>query len=197
MTVERLEKQIAFIKEIDKAKSIFRRNRLMDNSRYENDAEHSWHIAIMAAILSEHANAPTLDVGRVILMVLIHDLVEIGVGDTFIYDQAARATKVAQERESAERVFGMLPDDQRDHLRALWEEFEAKETDEAKFATSLDRLQPMMHNASTEGHAWKKHGVKRHQVESVNSRIAEGSETLWTLAKGIIAQAAKDGHLEE
>ncbi|MBI5093577.1 MAG: HD domain-containing protein [Candidatus Hydrogenedentes bacterium] len=197
MSLDRLEKQIAFIKEIDKAKSIFRRNRLLDNSRYENDAEHSWHIAIMAAILVEHANEPNLDIGRVILMVLIHDLVEIGVGDTFIYDEAARATKVEQERESAERVFGMLPEGQRDHLRALWEEFEAKETSEARFAGALDRLQPLIHNASTEGHAWKKHGVTRRQVESVNSRIANGSESLWTFAKGLIAGAVKNGHLEE
>jgi putative hydrolase of HD superfamily len=197
MDLGRLEKQIEFIKEIDKVKTIFRRNRLMDDSRYENDAEHSWHIAVMAIILGECANEPNLDIAKVIKMALIHDLVEIGVGDTFIYDQAARAAKVQEERASAHRVFGLLPDDQRDILLALWEEFEAKETPEAKFAGSLDRLQPLLHNSQTKGHAWRKHGVKRHQVEAVNSHIQYGSKELWDFAQSIIARAVENGDLEE
>ncbi len=198
MCRERLEKQIAFIKEIDKVKSIFRRNRLIDDSRYENDAEHSWHLAIMAFILCEHANDQKLDVAKVIRMALVHDLVEIGVGDTFIYDLEKRASKAEEERESANRVFGLLPDDQRDALIALWEEFEARQTPEAKFARSLDRIQPLTHNASTQGHAWKKHNVKRHQVEAVNRCIEDGSETLWAYAKKeLIERSVANGYLEE
>jgi len=197
MDLERLRKQIEFIKEIDKVKSVFRQNRLLDDSRYENDAEHSWHLALMAMILSEYANDAALDLPRVLMMVLVHDLVEIGVGDAFIYDVKDREAKSSKERASAECIFGMLPPDQRDQLMALWEEFEAKETPEAKFAGALDRLQPLIHNSTVQGHAWKKHGIRRHQVYSVNSRIQEGSEPLWALAQDLIAQSVKNGYLEE
>lgn len=195
MNRERFEQQLAFIKEIDKAKSILRRNRLLDDSRYENDAEHSWHLALMAIVLREYADDPRVDVSRVILMVLIHDLVEIGVGDAFIYDTESRAAQVAKEREAAQRVFGLLPEDQRDQLLALWREFEAKESPDAKFALVLDRMHPLIHNACTQGHAWRKHGVQRHQVEEVMRPVAQGSTALWQVVQELIEQSVQQGYL--
>ncbi len=195
MNRERLEQQLAFIKEIDKAKSIFRRNQLLDASRYENDAEHSWHLAVMAIVLLEYADDPQVRLDRVIMMVLLHDLVEIGVGDAFIYDEETRAAQAEKERAAAERIFGMLPPDQGRPMQALWEEFEARETADARFALVLDRIHPFLHNASTQGHAWRKHGVRRHQVEAVMRPIAEGSLALWELVQELIEQSVRDGHL--
>jgi putative hydrolase of HD superfamily len=195
--VNRLGQQLEFIREIDKAKGILRRNRLMDDSRYENDAEHSWHIAIMAMLLLEHAAEPGIDAFRVVKMLLIHDLVEIDAGDTFIYDAEALAGKEERERAAAERVFGILPDDQRDEFRALWDEFEAQKTPEARYGLAMDRLQPFLHNFATRGHAWNKYGVTRAQVERIMQGMAPGSETIWTYVQGMIEQAVAQGFLKE
>ena len=192
----RLQKQFAFIHEIDKLKKILRQTLLTDGSRRENDAEHSWHISAMALILSEYSNSD-IDVLRVLKMLLIHDLVEIGAGDTFCYDVEANKGKPERERIAAEEVFGLLPSDQARDLIELWEEFERRETPESKFAAALDRLQPVLHNCATEGAAWQKHGVKRAIVEDRNSHIKEGSRVLWEEFSRIIDDAAKKGYLPE
>lgn len=191
--MDRLAQQIAFLKEIDTVKSIVRRSRLMDNSRYENDAEHSWHLAVMAMVLAEHAESDDLDLARVIKMVLIHDVVEIDAGDTFFSDSAVRAEKAVSERQAAERIFGLLPTDQCAEFRALWDEFEARETSEARFAASLDRLEPCIQNACTEGHSWRKHRISRQAAEAANAHIADGSTALWQYARSLYAEADAKG----
>jgi len=192
MSVSRIADQLRFIEEIDKVKAVLRRTRLLDNSRYENDAEHAWHLAVMAVVLAEHANVPTLDVGKVIKMVLIHDIVEIDTGDTFLYDREARRARESSERAAAERIFGLLPADQRDEMMALWVEFESRQTPEAKFAAALDRLEPILQNARTGAHAWKKHGVTKSEVLAANRHVAEGSEELWRLAEELIESAGTE-----
>jgi putative hydrolase of HD superfamily len=153
----RLEQQLGFILEVDKLKSVLRQTRLVDGSRRENDAEHSWEVAMMAVVLAEHAGAP-IDLARVVRMLLIHDIVEIDAGDTFIYDEGARKTQVEREEQAAERLFGLLPDDQAVELRELWAEFEDLKTAESRFATAMDRLQPLLHNYHSGGAIWSKHG---------------------------------------
>lgn len=197
MNRKRFERQIAFLKEIDKAKSIFRRTRLFDDSRYENDAEHAWHLAVMAVTLAEYANAEQLDVAKVIKMVLVHDIVEIDAGDALVYDSTLRHEKKEKERRAAVRIFGLLPDDQRDELRALWEEFEARKTAEARFAAALDRLEPILQNAATGGHAWRKHGITRKQAEAVNEHIADGSADIWQYVKELLDESAQQGHFAQ
>ena len=198
---ERLGRQMAFIREIDKLKSVYRRTLLMDGARFENDAEHSWHLAVMAILLAEHANAPAgggrgIDVARVIRLVLIHDLVEIDAGDTYCYDTAGHIDKAAREHKAADRIFGLLPADQQAEVRALWEEFEARVTPEARFAAALDRLQPLMHNFQTNGVVWRQHGVSRERVAERNHHVVEGSATLWAYAEGLIREAVQRGYLE-
>lgn len=156
---DRLERQIAFCREIDKEKQVGRQTYLADGSRKENDAEHAWHMAVMTLLLSEYANEE-IDVLRTVSMLLIHDLVEIDAGDTFAYDEEAKKSQRERERKGAERLFGMLPEDQRDRLRAMWDEFEAGETAEARFARTMDNLQPMMLNAASDGKAWLERGVR-------------------------------------
>lgn len=180
--MERLEQQFAFLREIDKEKMIGRQTYLTDAVRKENDAEHAWHMAIMTLLLSEYANEE-IDVLRTISMLLIHDIVEIDAGDTYAYDIEAKKTQRQREERAAERIFGMLPSDQREKMRALWEEFEACETKEAKFARSMDNIQPMMLNAATDGKAWEEHEVRLSQILKRNQRTKEGSETLWKYAK--------------
>lgn len=180
--MERLEQQFAFLREIDKEKMIGRQTYLTDAVRKENDAEHAWHMAIMTLLLSEYANEE-IDVLRTISMLLIHDIVEIDAGDTYAYDMEAKKTQRQREERAAERIFGMLPSDQREKMRALWEEFEACETREAKFARSMDNIQPMMLNAATDGKAWEEHEVRLSQILKRNQRTKEGSETLWKYAK--------------
>ena len=153
-----LEQQIRFIVEIDRLKTVLRQNYLADGTRRENTAEHSWHVALMALVLAEHAAAP-VDRARVLELLLVHDLVEIDAGDTFAYDSQGTETKLAREQAAADRIFGLLPEAQARELRALWDEYEAEETPEARFALSLDRLMPMLHNALTEGRAWRANGV--------------------------------------
>ena len=189
MISERLQKQIQFVIEADKLKQVYRRTLLMDGSRCENDAEHSWHLALLAVLLAEYAGAPGLDVPRVLKMVIVHDLVEIDAGDTYCYDRAGNATKAAREVKAADRIFGMLPEDQAADLRRAWEEFEARATPEAKFAAALDRVQPLLHNFRTEGRMWQKHGVTAREVMERNRHIADGAPALWEYAESLIREA--------
>ena len=179
--MERLEQQMAFIKEIDGLKKIGRQTYIKDGSRKENDAEHSWHLAIMAFVLKEYANEE-IDVLRVILMVLVHDIIELDAGDTYAYDEAGNTTKRERELKAAERIFHILPDDQAVYFRGLWDEFEEWETMEAKYAHTLDNLQPMMLNDATNGKSWEEHKVKLSQILQRNAKTASGSETLWQYA---------------
>ena len=190
----RLSAQIAFILEIDKLKTILRQTLVTEGLRRENDAEHSWHIATMAFILAEYADTP-IDTGRVAKMLLIHDVVEIDAGDTFIHDEAGHADKDAREQAAADRLYGILPPDQAAELHALWQEFEARETDDARFAHSLDRLQPLLHNFATEGRAWASHKVTADKVEKLLPRIEGGSRRLADYARALIAEAVARGYL--
>jgi putative hydrolase of HD superfamily len=191
----RLGAQLAFVREIDRVKGIFRQTTLMDGSRKENDAEHSWHIALMAVVLAEHAPSE-LDVLRTVTMLLAHDLVEIDCGDTFCYDTAGMVGKHERESAAADRIFGLLPPAQAAHLRSLWDEFEARETPEARYANALDRLQPMLHNFETSGGAWREHGVTADRVLRRNRIIGEGAPGLWDFARDMIAEAVRMGFLD-
>jgi putative hydrolase of HD superfamily len=191
---ERLRKQLEFIIEIDKVKSIIRKSRTFHNKRYENDAEHGWQISMMALVLAEYANE-TIDIGKVIKMTLIHDLVEIDAGDTFLY-AANRSDAIVNERECAKRIFGMLPEDQCNEFIALWEEFEAKETAESKFAGVMDRLEPLMQNYHDEGHTWKKHSISSEKVFQLNSKMEKGSAVIWGYARSMIEDAVRRGFLK-
>ncbi|HAA25381.1 MAG TPA: phosphohydrolase [Ruminiclostridium sp.] len=193
--MDRLKKQISFIIEIDKLKTVYRQSLISDKSRYENDAEHSWHLALMAMLLNEHTNEK-VDLLKVIKMVLIHDLVEIDAGDTYCYDEKAKIDKREREEKCANRIFSLLPDDQRDEMFELWEEFEKMETAEAKFAAALDRLQPVMLNYTADGLSWKKHGISVAQVIERNRLMKDGSDKLWDYAKQIIEDAVKKGYLK-
>lgn len=193
---DRLGAQIRFLVEIDKLKSVLRRTLLVDSSRRENSAEHSWHLAIMAILLQEYA-AESVDLHRVVKMLLVHDIVEIDAGDTFCYDVEAQQSKEARELEAAERIFGLLPDDLGRELRSLWDEFEAGRSPDARFAAALDRLQPLLHNYSTEGGTWQEHRVTRDQVVARNAFIAEGSPRLWDYAKALIEDAVARGFLAD
>lgn len=195
MMIERFKQQLEFIIEIDKLKQIYRRTYIMDSSRTENDAEHSWHLALMAMLLAEYAEKKPLDIFRIIKMVLIHDIVEIDAGDTYLYDEQAAQDKTEREQKAADRLFGLLPNDQMCEFRSLWEEFEEKATPEAKFAAALDRFQPLLHNYYTEGKSWKVHGVSSDKVIKRCSHMQEGSPTLWEHAKILIQQAVEKGYL--
>ncbi|MHA2378907.1 MAG: HD domain-containing protein [Candidatus Thorarchaeota archaeon] len=193
---ERLEQQLRFIVEIDKLKKIVRQSALVDRSRQENDSEHSWHIAVMAFLLSEYANAD-VDVLKVLKMTLIHDLVEIDAGDTFAYDKVNAKTQNDREARAARRVFGLLPEDQRDELHDLWEEFESMSTLEARFAVAIDRLQPLILSYNNRGWSWERHGVVKSQIVESKRSIGEGSEKLWQLAQELIEAAVGEGFLED
>ncbi len=190
----RLDQQIGFILELDTLKSVLRRSYLLNNTQRENSAEHSWHLSAMALVLAEHANAD-IDQFRVLKMLLVHDIVEIDSGDTYIYDTAGNDTKAVREQEAAQRIFGLLPDDQKLELTQLWQEFEARETPEAKFAAALDRLMPLLHNYHTEGRSWREHGITKQQVLNLNRHIADGSQSLWEYAESLIDDAAAKGYL--
>lgn len=193
---ERFSQQIDFILEIDRLKHVYRKTLLLTSKRAENDSEHSWHLAVMALLLSEYSNDNTLDVCKVIKMVLIHDLVEIDAGDTYCYDVEAVKEQAKKERKAAERIFGMLPADQAEQFWALWDEFNAMTTAEARFAAALDRLQPLLHNFHTQGTMWKKHRVTKAQVVERNGPMANGSEALWEYAKkNLIDEAVRKGYL--
>jgi len=182
----RLEQQLDFLRVVDSLKRVDRMTRLIQRSgeisRRENSAEHSWHLALMAMMLVEHANEP-VDLARVLQMILVHDIVEIDAGDTFVYDAAAMVGKADREEAAANRIFGLLPDDQKNELLELWHEFEARETPEAKYASALDRLAGMLPNAVNNGGTWNEHHVTVEQVTRRNESIATGSDVLWEHAK--------------
>ena len=178
----RLEKQMAFIEEVDKIKLIGRQNYLADGSRKENDAEHSWHLALMTLLLSEYSNEE-IDVLKTMGMVLIHDIVEIDAGDTYAYDYEAQKTQKERELAAADRIFNILPEDQAKKLRDLWDEFEAGETAEARFAAAVDRVQPAMLNSVSGGISWKEHDVTLSNVMERNGKAALGSEVMWEYVK--------------
>ena len=191
----RLARQIEFIAECDKLKEVFRQTLNTNSRRAENDAEHSWHLCLCVIVLAEHANASTLDVLRVLKMLIVHDLVEIDAGDTFAYDAAAMANQHEREAIAAKRIFGLLPADQSAEFRALWDEFEAKETAESKFATAMDRFQPMLLNCRSQGAAWNRHGVTHERVVARNRQIEDGCTELWSYAEKMLQEIVKAGHL--
>ena len=193
---ERLKKQLDFALEIDKEKNIFRQTHLSGHGRNENDAEHAWHMAIMAYLLREYSNAP-IDVSKVMLMCLIHDIVEIDAGDTYAYDEENKKTQAAREEAAKKRIFGMLPEDQASELMALFEEFEAYETPEAKFARALDNLQPLMLNNSNGGEDWKKHEVTATQVYGRQGKTVLGSEKLFEVVDSIIKDHIRCGNIKD
>ncbi|MBD1853675.1 HD domain-containing protein [Leptolyngbya sp. FACHB-711] len=191
---QRLTQQIQFILEIDRLKHILRQTLLVDASRQENSAEHSWHLAIMAIVLAEYAPAGT-DMSRAIQMLLIHDLVEIDAGDTFCYDVQGNLDKADREQRAADRIFGLLPPDLEAELRLLWEEFEARETATAQFAAALDRIQPLLHNYKTAGGTWKKHGVSIDQVWKRMEPVKQGTPDLWEWVEAIVAESVAAGYI--
>ncbi|WP_343555502.1 HD domain-containing protein [Sphingobacterium sp.] len=193
---DKLLKQIEFIKEIDKIKYIQRKTKLFNSDRTENDAEHSWHLAVMAMVLSEHANQ-SVDLLKVIKMVLIHDIVEIDAGDTFIYDTEKNHTNTEVERLAAQRIFGILPAEQAEELIALWEEFEAGQTHDAQFARAMDRLEPLLQNSSNNGGTWNEPGVNYEKVYAKKSVIKDGSAVLWGYAEKLIDTGVMRGILKK
>lgn len=193
---DRLKKQMEFILEVDKLKKIGRQTYLSDASRKENDAEHSWHLALMAVLLAEHSNED-IDILKVITMVLIHDLVEIDAGDTYAYDEVGKASQRKREEAAADRIFNILPQDQARYMRNLWEEFETQETSEAKFARTLDNAQPVMLNDATDGLAWREHEVKLNQVMGRNKNTHKGSEDIWEYVQDIFIKNVSKGNIIE
>lgn len=196
MDHERLKKQLRFILEIDKEKNILRQTHLFGHGRRENDAEHAWHMAVMAYLLREYANEP-VDLAKTMMMILIHDVVEIDAGDTYAYDEEGKSTQREREEAAAERLFGMLPEDQAGELRELFEEFEAYETAEARFAHVMDNFQPMLLNDSNGGGDWREHGVSRSQIEKRNEKTGTGSREIWEYMQEIIRRNVQQGNLRE
>lgn len=182
---ERLSRQIAFLMEADKLKSILRQTSLIDSSRQENSAEHSWHLVLAATVLREHAPS-AIDLIRVLQILTLHDLVEIDAGDTFAYDAVGLETKVAREQAAATRLFGLLPADQAEEFRALWDEFEAQETMESRFANALDRLQPLLQNAGCDGGTWRTHNLTREAVLDRMAPVRIGLPNLWPTVMEVI-----------
>lgn len=194
--MDNLEQQIKFLIEIDKLKTIERKTKIISGTRHENDAEHSWHLAMMAIILHKHANQD-VDLFKVIRMLLVHDLVEIDAGDTFAYDTHGQGDKYERELIAANRIFGMLPAEQGKELMELWVEFENKESNEAKFAASLDRLQPLIHNYLNDGDTWQKYNITSEKVLARNKEISNGSAKLWHYAQQIINHSVERGILDK
>ncbi|MBN2476225.1 MAG: HD domain-containing protein [Pirellulales bacterium] len=194
---DRLARQLQFLVEIDKLKSVLRRTWLVDGSRLENDAEHSWHLGLFAVLLAEHAAGENLDLLRVLKMVLMHDLVEIDAGDTYAYDEVAKADQADREQQAADRLFALLPPDQAAEFRGLWDEFEAGRTLEARFAAAVDRFQPLLHNYLTRGRAWRQHGVTSDRVVARTRSIADGAPVLWEHVLELIRDAVAEGYLAE
>ena len=193
---ERLSKQIEFALLMDKQKNIFRQNRLADNSRRENDSEHAWHMAVMAYLFREYANED-IDISKVILMCLIHDVVEIEAGDTYAYDEDAKKSQREREEIAKKHIFGMLPSDQGRELETLFDEFEAQETAEAKFAKAMDNLQPVLLHEANGGGDWKEHGVTKEQIMRRQEKTRHGSEELFKFIKDIIDKHIAEGNIKE
>lgn len=196
MTDQRLKQQMDFLLEVDKEKNIFRQTHLSGGGRAENDAEHAWHMALMIYLLREYANQD-FDPLKAIVMALIHDVVEIDAGDTYAYDDAGLATQQEREAKAAQRIFGLLPQDQRDEMLALFREFEDYETPEARFAHVLDNLQPLMLNHANNGGDWRAHQVKKSQIYKRNAKTAAGSQTLWAYMEDMVAENIKKGNIRD
>lgn len=194
MQTEDLLKQVNFIKEIDKLKYIQRKTKLFNSDRHENDAEHSWHLAIMTIVLAEHSNKP-INVLKVLKMVLIHDIVEIDAGDTFIYDTLKNHTNTEQELIAAKRIFGLLPAEQAEEFISIWKEFEDGITDDAKFAKSMDRFEPLLQNASNNGGTWTEFNVPYQKVYDKKKPIKNGSTTIWNYADNLLNESVDKGIL--
>jgi putative hydrolase of HD superfamily len=194
---DRFRQQIEFILEVDKLKNVLRKTILMDRSRRENSAEHSWHIALTVLILSEYAKDSDVDLFRVMKILLVHDLIEIDAGDTYCYDDQGRKDQARREKKAADRIFNLLPADQARTLRELWDEFEERKTPESKFANALDRLQPFLHNDYTEGQIWQENNIKSAQVKSRMHPVDDGSPVLWNYVRFLIDDGVKKGFLGE
>ena len=192
---DRLKKQVEFMLELDKMKNLYRQTYVLHEDRKENDAEHSWHLAVLAMLMAEHSNKP-VDVTRVMKMVLIHDVVEIDAGDTYCYDTEGNKTKAEREEKAAQRIFGLLPDDQKDEFYGLWREFEDSETDDARFAAVLDRVQPLLLNYTKGGISWKEHGIAKEQVLKRNSEYLGESDNIAELIVSLIEDAKDKGWLK-
>ena len=192
---EKLEKILRFIVEIDKVKQIFRKTKLFDAGRFENDSEHSWTVCIMALLLKEYADY-SVDIAKVVVMLLIHDIVEIDAGDTFLYSEK-RNDVHADEEKAAERIFGLLDDDKRDYFLNTWREFEERKTNEAKFAAVFDRFEPLLQNYLTEGYTWKNNNIKYDMVLEKNKHIREASAEIWELIKVMLDDAVEKGYLDK
>ena len=196
MEKERLEKQIEFILEADKEKNIFRQTHLSGNGRRENDAEHAWHMAIMVYLLKEYANEG-IDVAKAMMIALIHDIVEIDAGDTYAYDTKGLETQKAREEQAAERIFGLLPNDQGEELKSLFEEFEAGESPEARFVRSMDNFQPLLLNDSNDGSDWREHGIRKTQIMNRHIKTKLGSNIIWERAEKIIEENVRKGNIKD
>lgn len=194
LKLARLSQQITFIMELDKLKNILRRSYVTHADRRENSAEHSWHIALAALTLAEYTNTP-VEIGHVIKLLLVHDIVEIDAGDTFVYDTTAKLDQAERETLAAQRIFGLLPAEQADVYRQLWHEFEERSTPEAKFARAVDRLLPVLHNYYTGGRGWQEHQVRQEQVLAINRIIEDGAADLWEFVQGKIQEAVEQGYL--
>ena len=196
MQTDNLLRQINFIKEIDKVKYIQRKTKLFNSDRNENDAEHSWHLAMMTLVLAEHSDVP-IDILKVLKMVLIHDIVEIDAGDTFIYDTTKSHSNTDEERIAANRIFGLLPKEQADEFIAVWEEFESGQTNEAKFAKSMDRFEPLLQNTSNNGGTWAEFDVDYTKVYEKKKAIKDGSSAIWQYAEHLINESVEKGILRK
>jgi putative hydrolases of HD superfamily len=194
MQTNSLLQRINFIKEIDKIKYIQRRTKLFNSDRHENDAEHSWHLAMMTIVLAEYSNTP-IDVLKVLKMVLIHDIVEIDTGDVFLHDTTKNHDNTVEETIAAKRIFGMLPPDQAQEFISIWEEFEAGETDEAKFAKAMDRFEPLLQNASNKGGTWAEYNVDYQRVFDTAFKIKKGSEAIWSYTEDLLDKSVEEGIL--
>ncbi|MFQ4136050.1 HD domain-containing protein [Nodosilinea sp. PGN35] len=194
MTNQRLQQQIAFVVEIDRLKQVLRQTLLIDASRRENSAEHSWHLAMMALVLAEYAPVG-VDIQRAIHQVLVHDLVEIDAGDTFCYDSAGHKDKAQREQQAADRIFGLLPAPVAQDLRQLWDEFESQTTPTARFAAALDRMQPLLHNWRTGGGTWRQHSICRAQVMQRMAPVETGAPELWPFVLEVIEESVAQGYL--
>ena len=197
MDVNRLEQQMRFLVEVDKMKSVYRRTILIDKTRRESDAEHSWHFALMAMLLAEYADPEKVDCARVIRMALVHDLIEIYAGDTFAYDVQGNQDKRQRETEAADKLFALLPEDQAAEIQALWEEFDAMETPDAQYAAAIDRLQPFLNNYLTQGHTWGLGGVKSAQVYERMDPIRVALPEVWPFVDKMIQESIEKGYLEK
>ena len=194
---DRFKRQIEFILEVDKLKHVLRQTILMDKSRRENSAEHSWHIALTVMVLSEYAGDADIDFFRVMKILLVHDLIEIDAGDTYCYDDRGRQDQAAREKLAADRIFNILPPDQAGTFRDLWDEFEERKTPESRFANALDRVQPLLHNYFTRGQTWQENDIKSDQVKSRMQPVDDGAPVLWNYVSSLIDDAVKKGFLSE